>query len=215
MSTLPGLSTIPHITGMFERSTAPPPPSWMQAHGGPSPLYRLHQARSARPALPTEETTFPHLPHCPGQPAAMSPTMSIATTQPITTTAILPGRPTARTPASASPALTKHHLLLAGGRKQRLRHHRSQRRHLVVRSPPCHRARQSSKSPALPMEATNISTSPTLSWSASSNNTNYTYCYDTTNNNNCNTSWSSNGTSTKYRSLQLERKHHLLLAGGR
>lgn len=43
--------------------------------------------------------------------------------------------------------------------------------------------------------ATDVSTSPTLSWGASSGATSYEYCYDTTNDNNC-TTWASNGTST-------------------
>ena len=43
--------------------------------------------------------------------------------------------------------------------------------------------------------ATNVSLTPTLSWSASSNVSAYYYCYDTTNDNAC-SSWTSNGTST-------------------
>jgi hypothetical protein len=43
--------------------------------------------------------------------------------------------------------------------------------------------------------ATDISTSPTLSWDTSTRATSYEYCYDTTNDNDC-TGWTSTGTAT-------------------
>jgi hypothetical protein len=44
--------------------------------------------------------------------------------------------------------------------------------------------------------ATNIGTSPALTWSVSSGATSYQYCYDTINNNACDATWTSVGTNT-------------------
>jgi len=44
--------------------------------------------------------------------------------------------------------------------------------------------------------ATDVSTSPTLSWNASTDASAYEYCYDTTNNDTCDGSWTSTGTNT-------------------